>query len=98
MVVADLVRVRVYHSGYGCDTGCCGHVVEITMPDGKEKTRFEFDHPPYYPRPSPLTSEDRDARWQAWARKLAEETIRDRWPECIESIDWASMQVEVSDD
>lgn len=32
--------VRVYHSEYGCDTGCCGHTVEI---DGVE--RFEFSHP-----------------------------------------------------
>lgn len=34
------MRVVVYHSGYGCDTGCCGHVVRL---DGKE--RFSFDHP-----------------------------------------------------
>jgi hypothetical protein len=30
----------VYHDGYGCDTGCCGHTVEV---DGKSK--FIFDHP-----------------------------------------------------
>lgn len=33
--------VRVYHTGYGCDTGCCGHVVE--MPDGRE-SQFDFMH------------------------------------------------------
>lgn len=33
-------KVIVYHQGYGCDTGCCGHIVEI---DGKEE--FFFDHP-----------------------------------------------------
>lgn len=32
--------VAVYHSGYGCDTGCCGHIVAI----GDEE-RFDFDHP-----------------------------------------------------
>lgn len=32
--------VIVYHSGYGCDTGCCGHVVEM----GKDR-EFYFDHP-----------------------------------------------------
>lgn len=33
-------RVIVYHSGYGCDTGCCGHIVRL---DGRE--HFSFDHP-----------------------------------------------------
>lgn len=33
-------RVVVYHSSYGCDTGCCGHVVEL---DGR--TNFKFSHP-----------------------------------------------------
>lgn len=22
------MKIIVYHAGYGCDTGCCGHVVE----------------------------------------------------------------------
>lgn len=35
-----LRQVRVYHSMYGCETGCCGHTVEV---DGKE--HFHFDHP-----------------------------------------------------
>mgnify|MGYP001574393219 CR=1 FL=1 len=42
------MKVRVYHSPYGCDSGCCGHVVELE--NGKEQ--FEFDHP--Y-REDPLT-------------------------------------------
>ena len=36
-----MTRVVVLHSGYGCDTGCCGHVVEL---DG-ERVGFEFSHP-----------------------------------------------------
>lgn len=32
--------VRVYHSMYGCETGCCGHIVEYS--DGKKE--FEFGH------------------------------------------------------
>ena len=31
----------VYHSYYGCETGCCGHTVKCD--DGKSE--FEFDHP-----------------------------------------------------
>jgi hypothetical protein len=36
-----MTRVVVYHNGYGCDTGCCGHVVEM---DG-DREHFEFAHP-----------------------------------------------------
>jgi hypothetical protein len=34
-------RVIVYHDFYGCETGCCGHTVELDNGEGK----FEFDHP-----------------------------------------------------
>ena len=33
-------RIVVYHSSYGCDTGCCGHTVEFG-----DDERFSFDHP-----------------------------------------------------
>jgi hypothetical protein len=38
-------RVVVYHRGYGCETGCCGHAVNIDADadDGPEK--FSFGHP-----------------------------------------------------
>lgn len=35
------MKVIVFHSYYGCDTGCCGHVVQLE--DGREE--FFFDHP-----------------------------------------------------
>jgi hypothetical protein len=34
-------RILVLHEYYGCDTGCCGHVVEI---DGEARP-FHFAHP-----------------------------------------------------
>lgn len=48
-------KVIVYHSYYGCDTGCCGHTVKI-VPDGepidmdnlssvKGREEFMFSHP-----------------------------------------------------
>ena len=37
-----MTKFIVYHSSYGCDTGCCGHVVESD--DGKQH-RFDFSHP-----------------------------------------------------
>lgn len=36
-----MAKVIVYHSYYGCDTGCCGHTVELE--DGRKE--FGFDHP-----------------------------------------------------
>jgi hypothetical protein len=35
-------RIVVLHRYYGCDTGCCGHVVEL---DGEQVGQFEFIHP-----------------------------------------------------
>jgi hypothetical protein len=80
------ITVRVYHSYYGCDTGCCGHRVEITPADekrdGEEREAFEFEHPP--------SGDD----LKAWAREFAEEQIRRRWPDCLDSIDWDSLDIE----
>jgi len=36
-----MAQVIVYHSYAGCDTGCCGHTVELE--DGRKE--FEFSHP-----------------------------------------------------
>lgn len=39
-------KVIVYHSGYGCDTGCCGHVIELHSEAGApEEYEYSFDHP-----------------------------------------------------
>lgn len=35
-----MTAVIVYHSGYGCDTGCCGHRVEMG-----DDSYFVFGHP-----------------------------------------------------
>jgi hypothetical protein len=35
-------KVIVCHQSYGCDTGCCGHVVEV---DGEQVGDFSFGHP-----------------------------------------------------
>lgn len=72
------MKVRVYHSYYGCDTGCCGHTVELE--DGRE--RFEFSHP--------SSQED----LLSYARNIAEEVIKENWPDCLDSIDWDSLTVD----
>jgi hypothetical protein len=39
---AGVSKVVVYHASYGCDTGCCGHVVEFA---DESRHQFSFDHP-----------------------------------------------------
>lgn len=37
------MKVIVYHTYYGCETGCCGHAIKV---DGAEEFKtFDFDHP-----------------------------------------------------
>jgi len=82
----DKIRVRVFHDTYGCETGCCGHVVEIVFPNGETARPFDFTHP--------RVRDD----VKTWARQFAEEYIRDHWSECADTIDWDSMVVEASDE
>lgn len=70
------MKVRVYHGSYGCDTGCCGHYVEI---DDRHRSRIDFGHG--------ATREN--------ARQYAEDIIRERWPECLASIGWTTMEVDI---
>lgn len=85
MTTEPKIRVRVYHRPYGCETGCCGHAVELTGGAVTGAEKFEFAHP---------HGDDVGT----WARALAEDVIRGEWPECIDLIDWDSMVVEASDD
>lgn len=34
------MRIVVYHGYYGCDTGCCGHVIELD-----DQELWAFSHP-----------------------------------------------------
>lgn len=37
------MKIRVLHAYYGCDTGCCGHILEID--DEEVEGSFDFGHP-----------------------------------------------------
>lgn len=39
-MVARMTNVIVYHAEYGCDTGCCGHIVSMG-----DEGEFHFAHP-----------------------------------------------------
>lgn len=36
------MKIVVYHAYYGCDTGCCGHTIEV---EEAPHPRFRFTHP-----------------------------------------------------
>ena len=40
-------RVIVYHAAYGCETGCCGHIVAVTdgAPSYDDDGKFQWEHP-----------------------------------------------------
>lgn len=78
--------VRVYHEYYGCDTGCCGHRIELEIDGTTAISKFHFSHP----------YGEKDHK--KWATELAKEEIQRKHPECIETINWDTIEVEVSDD
>lgn len=72
------MKVRVLHEYYGCETGCCGHVVEV---DDKS-SRFDFIHN------YSMTLSDAE-----WAVEYAKEKVKELWPECYDSCDWENVEV-----
>lgn len=71
------MRVIVYHAGYGCDSGCCGHYVELEKDDLTTEREFEFDHP---------WDEDR----LEFAKRLIEESFG---LEHVKDLDWENSEV-----
>lgn len=41
--IGEQVKIRVTHAYFGCETGCCGHILEID--DEEDYDTFEFGHP-----------------------------------------------------
>jgi hypothetical protein len=83
-----VAKVIVYHDSYGCETGCCGHTVEI-LQDGEEQYRgsqrkFEFTHP----------YTDDQEEWIEFAKDLVRKTYGEKhvadlaWDQCEINDDW----------
>lgn len=63
--------IVVRHQSYGCECGCCGHVIEV---DGVEKKHY-FEHP--YGEDARVFAE------QLVARECGEEHVKDLdWANC----------------
>jgi hypothetical protein len=43
MAEKPCMKLKIYHTTYGCDSGCCGHAVETEDGDAR-KFGFQFDH------------------------------------------------------
>jgi hypothetical protein len=83
------MRIRVYHAMYGCDSGCCGHVVDVEGTINE----FKFDHP---------NGDVKDGRWiqetpAAFARRVTEDVLSEYAPRCLETIDWNSIEWDYDD-
>lgn len=71
-------KVIVYHRGYGCDTGCCGHVVRVQNDDGtKAEERFTFSHP----------------AWES-AREFAEAAVKEEFgADHVADLAWGECEI-----
>lgn len=76
------MRFVVYHKSYGCDTGCCGHYVDVfeNTDPGRFTGQFQFTHP-YTDDPS---------TFRTWAERLISDLYG---PEHIEDLDWSNCQI-----
>lgn len=83
-------RLVVLHAGYGCDTGCCGHIIEYTD-NGEQVGGFEFSHP--YRAYKYTDRAERDAYLKEWAEDMIRDALGE---EHVADLDWENCMV--SDD
>ncbi len=69
-----MTKVIVYHRGYGCQTGCCGHAVQINGDEDNEE--FQFEHP--YQR-----TDEEFVRWMVTETMGADHVADIDWENCI---------------
>jgi hypothetical protein len=77
MTEAARRRVVVYHREYGCDTGCCGHVIEID----DEEAGWAFDHPDL---------DDEDEARLDWAKELVRDELGE---DHVADLDWENCDL-----
>lgn len=67
------MKIIVVHQYYGCETGCCGHVVEV---DGERVGDFHFGHP--------YQIEASDFVRELVTKECGEEHVKDiDWDHCV---------------
>ncbi len=82
------MRIVVYHGGYGCDTGCCGHYIEV---DGEDRPgSFTFDHPDWVSKSEPGWVKMDDEQVKQWVIDYVEEQVGSGH---LDDIDWEKVRV-----
>jgi hypothetical protein len=76
------MKVIVYHAYYGCDTGCCGHRIELQYPDEMVREAFDFGH----------CLSDQDPI--DFARQLVTEQFGEQH---VADLDWDNCRIETSE-
>jgi hypothetical protein len=78
-----MTKVIVFHTGYGCWTGCCGHAIAVVDENGNEKRQaFEFAHPYFKGE----RTEEEAKKWaqQLVANEMGSAHVADLdWEHCI---------------
>lgn len=74
-------KVTVFHRDYGCESGCCGHVVSI---DGL-KEKFKFEHP--------YGATETPERLKEWIKDIVTRTVGE---EHVADIDWDNCVISES--
>lgn len=80
------MKYVVYHQSYGCDTGCCGHVITVENDDGSYvDSDWTFYHCYGKTYGAPTDEEKR-----AWAEKLLIEAFGG---EHVADLDWENCLI-----
>jgi 7-cyano-7-deazaguanine synthase in queuosine biosynthesis len=74
-------KIIVLHSGYGCESGCCGHVVKLSDNDENVSEEFAFEH----------ADKDDDIEF---AKNLVEQTYG---KDHVLDLDWESSIIRAND-
>lgn len=78
------MKIVVYHDMYGCESGCCGHTIEVehAPPGYLPPIDWTFEHP-YGVR-------NNEAKLREWAENLVREEFGD---EHVADLDWDNCRV-----
>lgn len=82
-----MARIVVYHRGFGCETGCCGHVIATVPDDAVIEDRWDLDD---YDGEFTFSHPYRDENLKQWARNLIRDELGE---EHVKDLDWENSWV-----
>lgn len=78
------MKIVVYHGMYGCETGCCGHTIEVedAPPGYHPPINWTFDHP--------WSAGNDEGKLREWAEDLVRKEFGD---EHVADLDWDNCRI-----